>query len=213
MFPHLLRALLLFGGLALADFSTISAQIIEFENGGLKYQSLTKNGITIMCARLQTHLQEYAMLQVAISNGSDAYANIKPEDFSFARADGRVVNASTASEVVNEVLERGNHSDLVKLITTYENAIYGIPNMKVQNGYEKRREAALAEGTSGRFKAAAAASAIALIPVRVPPTQSSDGAVFFPIDQKSFATGHVIVHTSVATWEFSPASTQGPITP
>ena len=48
----------------------VRAQIIEFESGGLKYKTLTHNGVTIMFASLPTHVREYAILQVAISNGS-----------------------------------------------------------------------------------------------------------------------------------------------
>jgi hypothetical protein len=181
-----------------------SAQIIEFENDGLKYQSLTRKGVTVMCARLPAQLKEYALIQIAISNGSDMYATFKPEDFTYSRSDGRVTTAASANDVVNAILEHGNHSDLVKLVATYETAIYGIPNMKLANGYQKRREAALAEGTSARFKAAAAASAIALIQSRVPSGQSIDGAVFFPMEGKVFAPGRLIVHAGGEVWEFNP---------
>ncbi len=182
---------------------TASAQVIEFENQGLKYQSLTRKGVTVMCARLPAQLKEFALVQIAISNGSDMYATLKPEDFTYARTDGRTVTASPARDVVNMILEHGNHGDLVKLVSTYETAIYGIPNMKLENGYQKRREAALGEGTSEKFKAAAAASAIAFIESRVPPGQSTDGAVFFPLDGKNFPPGRILVHAIGEVWEFN----------
>jgi hypothetical protein len=197
------RAAVLVTAIFLLGWRPVAAQVLEFENNGLKYQSLTRKGVTIMCARLPAQLKEYSLVQVAISNGSDAYASLKPEDFSYTRTDGRSVNGVSADHVVGEILEHGNHGDLVKLITTYENAIYGIPNMKLDNGYEKRRQAALAEGTSARFKAAAAASAIALIPVRVPPGKTSDGAVFFPLGGHSFPQGRVTVRSFGQVWEFN----------
>jgi hypothetical protein len=205
MISHSLRVALLLAAAALSA----RAQVIEFENNGLKYQSLTRQGLTIMCARLPVRLEEYLLVQVAISNGSDAYATIQPEDFIYTRTDGRVVAAASAQSVVADILERGNHSDLVKLVTTYENAIYAIPNLKLDNGYEKRRQAALAEGTSARFKAAAAASAIALIKTRVPPGLATDGAVFFPmgghfpLGGHNFPPGRVTVHNYGQTWEFN----------
>ena len=56
------------------------AQVIEFESGGLKYQTLTKNGVTVMFAHLPTHVHEYAILQIAISNGAQAPCTIRPEE-------------------------------------------------------------------------------------------------------------------------------------
>lgn len=182
---------------------TASSQVIDFESGGLKYQSLTRNGITIMCARLPAHLKEYALIQVAITNGTDGYTSIKPEDFTFARSDSAPIAASPASDVVTMMMEHGTHSDLVKLVLTYEHAIYGIPNMKLANGYERRRQAAMAEGVNERFKAAAAASAVALVQTRVGPTQSADGAVFFPASGRGPMLGRVIVHLGGEVWEFN----------
>lgn len=156
-----------------------------------------------MCARLPGQLKQYAMVQVAISNGSDAYAMVKPEDFVYQLSGGSQLTAVQAREVVTAILDHGGHSDLVKLVTTYENAIYRIPNLKVRNSYEQRRQSALAEGTSGRFKAAAAAAAIALVPSRIPPGQSTDGAVFFPVSGKNFPQGRIVVHAGGDTFEFN----------
>jgi len=57
------------------------AQVIEFEQNGLKYQTLTKSGVTIMFAMMPQHLHDYAIIQVAVSNGSKAPYIIRPEDF------------------------------------------------------------------------------------------------------------------------------------
>src|SRR5207244_6048512 len=58
-----------------------AAQVIEFESHGLKYQTLTRSGITVMFAPLPIHVREYIILQVAVSNGSAGPYVIKPEDF------------------------------------------------------------------------------------------------------------------------------------
>ena len=179
-------------------------QAIEFENGGLKYQTLTRKGVTVMFTRMQSHVRDYAMWQVAISNGSDIYWSIKPEDFAFQRSDGRMLRAVPARDVVEQMLARGSHGDMVKLVTSYEAALYGIPHMKISNGYEQRRQNAMAEGVSARFKAAAAASAIVLVPARVGPGQSTDGAIFVPGDNRQFSNGRLVVHSNGQVFEFNP---------
>lgn len=199
-----LRVTSMVAGLLLSAYAGASAQVIEFESGGLKYQSLTRKGVTIMCARMPSQLKEYALVQVAISNGSDMYATLSPEDFSYTRTNGRVVSAASADDVVDTIMRNGNHNDLVKLVAAYENAIYNIPNMRLENGYQKRREAALAFGTSVKFKAAAAASAIAFVNSRVPPGQSTDGAIFFQMDGNKFPSGRIVVHSGSDIWEFNP---------
>jgi hypothetical protein len=202
MISQLLRTALLLNGVFWSG-CIAEAQVIEFENNGLHYQSLTRSGVTVMCARLPSELKDWGLIQIAISNGSDAYVTFSPEDFEFDRTDGRATPAGSADAVVGDVLERGNHSDLVKLIKTYEDAIYNIPNMKLDNSYEKRREAALGFGTSARFEAAAAASAIALVQTRVPPGESLDGAVFFRFGSKAFPPGHLVVHNGGETFVFN----------
>src|SRR5437867_11287034 len=99
------RALLLFAGTA------AWAQVIEFESGGLKYQTLTRNGVTVMFAHLPTHLHDYAILQVAISNGAQAPCTIRPEDFTFLRADSSAIHAAPARRVVGALIEKGNRGD------------------------------------------------------------------------------------------------------
>jgi len=93
------RAALLLTCVAVA-ISPVLSQIIEFENNGLKYQSLTRKSVTIMCARLPVQLKEYELIQIALANGSDMYVTLKPEDFTFLRSDGHVIAAASADAVV-----------------------------------------------------------------------------------------------------------------
>src|SRR6266480_2287845 len=67
-----------------------AAQVIEFESGGLHYQTLTRRGVTVMFAHLPAHVHDFFIVQVAVSNGSQGPYTIRPEDFRFVRADGAV---------------------------------------------------------------------------------------------------------------------------
>lgn len=178
------------------------AQVIEFETNGLKYQTLTRSGLTIMFAHLPNHVHGYSIIQTAISNGSTAPYNIRPEDFSYVRQDGGVLHATPARSVVELLLEKGSGSDVVKLITTYEAGVYGNPHFRSTNGYESRRQAALAFSAT-RVRAAAAASAIVLVQIKLAATESTDGAVFFQAD-KLLAGGKVVVRTNTDVFEFNP---------
>ena len=181
------------------------AQVIPFESNGLRYQALTRSGVTVMYASMNFHLRGYTIIQAAISNGStNAYA-IKPEDFVFVRADGTELRASPARSVINVLVEKGGGNDVIKLVTAYEAAVYGNLNLRSTNGYEQRRQAALA-GTGGRLRAAATASALALVQNRLPPGQSTDGAVFFPNDGKPLGPGRMVVRTTSDVFEFLPVS-------
>src|SRR3954471_12816925 len=122
------------------------AQVIEFESNGLKYLTLTRSGVTVMYAVIPRSLHEYAAIQVAVSNGSGGPYIIKPEDFTFVRTDGVVLRASPARTVVNMLSEKGSATDVVRLMTSYESAVYGNTKFKSTNGYESRRQAALAMG-------------------------------------------------------------------
>jgi hypothetical protein len=179
------------------------AQVIEYETQGVKHQSLTRAGVTIMFATTRAHIHDFAMLQVSISNGAQIYANIHPEDFSFQRADGHIMPAEHAEEVVKQMLDRASVADVQKLVVAYEANLYGIPSMRSQNGYEQRRRNAFAEGVAAKFKAAAAASALALVKTRLAPGQSTDGAVFFHMDPKFLLGGKLIVHTQNEDFEFN----------
>ena len=85
--------------------------------------------------------------------------------------------------------EKGGRGDVIKLVSAYETALYGIPHMRVANSYESRRQAAMAEVASTKLKAAAAASAIALVQTKLLPGESTDGAVFFDAEGKAFGPG------------------------
>jgi hypothetical protein len=177
------------------------AQVIEFESNGLKYQTLTKSGVTVMFAQLPMHLHEYAIIQAAVSNGAESPYVIRPEDFSYVRNDGSVVKAAPARVVIAMLFQKGSGSDVIKLVTTYEASIYGNQHMRSTNGYEQRRQAALAmSGT--RLKAAATASALALVQTKLGPGESTDGAVFFPTDGKLLGPGHLVVRTNTDVFEF-----------
>jgi hypothetical protein len=91
---------------------------------------------------------------------------------------------------------------VIKLVTTYESAYYGISRMRSTNGYEQRRQAALAE-TSTKLKAAATASALALVTTKLAPGESTDGAVFFPTDGKALGPGHLEVRTNTDVFAFN----------
>lgn len=180
----------------------LQAQIIDFESNGLHYKTLTKGGVTVMFAYLPSHLKEYSIVQVSISNGSPVSWMVKPEDFSYHQQDGTVSQASTALAVVNSLLAKASRHDVIKLVTTYEAGIYGNINMQTTNGYETRRQSALADGVSTRIKAGAAASAIALIPTKLLSGQSTDGAVFFPNIGKPFGPGTVVARIAAENFEF-----------
>jgi hypothetical protein len=178
-----------------------TAQVIEFENNGLKYQTLTKSGVTIMFAPLAPHVQGYTILQTSVSNGSAGPYNIKPENFVFVRTDGDTIPAAPAGSVISMLIQKGSRSDVIKLVGTYETAFYGISRMRSTNGYEQRRQAALAE-TGTKLKAAATASALALVLTKLAPGESTDGAVFFPTDGKPLGPGHLEVRTNTDVFEF-----------
>ena len=181
---------------------SIPGQVIEFESNGLKYQSLSKRGITLMVAQLPGHVREFTILQVAVSNGSAGPYIIRPEDFTYRKNDGSELRAWPANDVVELLREKGGRSVVMKLVSAYENALYGIPHMKVANAYESRRQAALAAVASTKLKAAAAASAIAFVSTKLLPGQSTDGAVFFGAEGHAFGPGHLVVRTNTDVFEF-----------
>jgi hypothetical protein len=194
----------LLGGLAiaLALLLPASAQVIEFESNGLKYQTLTRSGVTVMWATLPTHLREFTIIQVAVSNGSGGPYVIRPEDFTFVRTDGVVLRATPANRVVQMFFRSGTSNDVIKLVTAYEASVYGMPNFKSTNGYEQRRQGALAAMQSTKLKAAATASALALVQTRLGVGESTDGAVFFVTDAKSLGPGHLVVRTNTDLFNF-----------
>ena len=180
----------------------LPAQIIEFESNNLHYKTLTKAGVTVMFAYLPAHVKEYSIVQVSIANGSPISWTVKPEDFTYRKQDGEEVQAQPALSVVRSLLSKASRHDVTKLVLTYENSLYGNIIMHSTNGYEARRESALADGVSARIKAAAAASAIALVSTKLLAGQSTDGAVFFISNGKPFGPGTLIVHTGGEFFEF-----------
>jgi hypothetical protein len=184
-------------------FAAVRGQIIEFESGGLKYKTLTKSGVTVMYAALPTHIRDYAILQVAISNGSPISWSIRPEDFRFERSDGQTIQALPARTVVDTLMAKASRGDVIKLISVYEGGLYGQTQMHLTNGYETRRQDALAEMGSAKLKAAAAASAIALVMTKLLPGQSTDGAIFYVNQGKPLGAGHLIVNVAAETFDFA----------
>jgi hypothetical protein len=180
-----------------------SAQVIEFESKGVKYQTVTKSGVTVMYARLPSHLREYSVLQVAVSNGSAGPYVVRPEEIVFIRPDGSELHATPARTVVSMLIHKGGRNDVIRLVSAYETAIYGISNMRLTNGYEARRRAALAE-TAVKLKAAAAASAIALVQTKLAPGDSTDGAVFLATASKPLGPGRLVLRTNTDVFEFNP---------
>lgn len=191
-----------FGALGALFCAFVFGQVIEFESGGMHYQTLTRRGVTVMFAQMPTHVREFSILQVAVSNGSQAPYTIRPEDFKYVHADGSAIPAAPARSVVNALLEKGSRSDVIHLVSAYEAALYGVQRMLSTNGYEQRRQAALAEVQSIKVKAAAAASAIALVQIKLTPGQSTDGAVFFPNEGKLLTGGRLVINTNTDTFQF-----------
>lgn len=177
-------------------------QIIDFESGGLKYKAMTRGGVTVMFSVLPLHIHDYAVLQVAVSNGAPVSWMVKPEDCSFETADGRMIQAESALAVVTKFVKKATRGDVIKLVTAYEASLFNNTQMRSTNGYEVRRQNAFAEVSSTKLKAAAAASAIALAPTKLTPGQSTDGAVFYPNQGKPLGAGRVIINTAGETFVF-----------
>ena len=192
-------ALVLLAGLL---YHVATAQVIEFESHGLKYQTLTRSGVTVMFAPLPSHVREYTILQVAVSNGSAGPYVIKPEDFYYLRNGGEQLQAAPAVTVIENLIEKGSRSDVTKLVNTYESALYGIPHMKSTNGYEQRRQAAIA-GITTKLRAAATASAVALVLTKLAPGATTDGAIFLPTVGKLLGPGRLQVRTNTDTFDFN----------
>ena len=187
---------------SLAFTVAVQAQIIEFESGGLKFKTMTRNGITVMFAHLPLRVLDYAILQVAVSNGASISWTVKPEEFRFERADGRVIPGLPARTVVGSLIDRAGRSEVIKLVAAYEASLYNNAQIHSTNGYEVRRQNAFAEIGSSKLKAAAAASAIAMVTTKLAPGQSTDGAVFYPNQGKPLGAGKLIVNTAGEMFEF-----------
>jgi hypothetical protein len=190
--------------LTLLAATALSAQVIEYEANGLKYQTLSRKGLTIIVTHMPNHVAGFGLVQVSISNGSDFYWTVQPEDFAYVKQD-TPLSAISAGQVVDVLLDKGSHADVVKLVTSYENSLYGIPHMKSNNGYEQRRQSAMSLGINAKLKAAATASAIAFAQTRLAPGQSTDGSIFIPLthEVKSLTGGHLVFKAQGETFEFN----------
>jgi hypothetical protein len=177
---------------------------IEFQSKGLEYETLTREGVTVMFAVLPPHIKDFNIIQIAVTNGSPVSWTVKPEDFAFIRQDGTVLQSVSADYVVESLLEKASRNDVIKLQNLYENTIYALQNFRSTNGYEQRREAAQAMFVNRGIKAAAAASAITFVPTKLRAGDSTDGAVFFTnrSKEKGLGAGRLVVRTCGQTFLF-----------
>ena len=155
-----------------------------------------------MFSHVPVTVRDYSVIQVAVSNGSKQSWIMRPEDFEFRAKDGANYRATPARQVVERFSERGGREDAIKLVSTYEMGLYGFNRMKATNGYEARRQALMAEMTSTKIKAAAAASAIVCVSVRLKPGESTDGAVFYATNGRALGPGTVQVAAAGTVFEF-----------
>jgi hypothetical protein len=189
-------------GAAMLAWTPVGAQVITYESNGLKYQALSRGGVTIMIAPLHAKVHDWIVYQVAITNGSPVAWEVKPEDFHFQREDGSIVPALGAHDVVDTLMRKGSRSDAAKLVIAYEDALYGNLRLHSTNGYESRRQDALVATGSNKLKAAATASAIVLASARLGPGQSTDGAVFYAAGGKPLGAGKFIVTEAAEEFVF-----------
>jgi hypothetical protein len=170
---------------------------IQFQSHGLDYEAITKNGVTVMFAPLPQRISNFNVVQVTVTNGSLVSWTVKPSDFSFIRQDGTILLPASADYVVETLLEKANRNDVIKLQLLYENSIYALSNFRSTNGYEQRREAAMAQFVNKGFKAAAEASAITFVPTKLKPGDSTDGAIFLEnrTKEKTLGAGRFIART------------------
>lgn len=196
---------------ALLSAYPAGAQVISFDQNGLKYQAETRGGMTIMIAPLPTKIHDWTIYQVAITNGSPVAWVVKPEDFHFQREDGSTVPALSAGDVVQTMMKKASRNDTTRLVVAYEAAIFNNLQVHSTNGYESRRQDALAASGSNKLKAAAAASAIVLAPAKLAPGQSTDGAVFYASGGKPLGAGKFVVNEAAEDFVF-PAEAELPKT-
>lgn len=185
-------------------------QALSFESGGLTYQTLTQDGLTVMFAPLPRRIREYFVLQIAVLNGSDTVRTVQPEDFRYVGADGFLAQAAAAGNVVQDFMRRGGRNDLMRLVNIYEMGLYGLTRFQSTSGYEVRRQHAVAEQSGLRLKAAATASAIVLVPTKLKPGESTDGAVFFTLNNRLFGPGRLVATAGSAYFEFEVGGLKHP---
>ena len=120
-----------------------------------------------MFSVLPTRIRDYAVLQMAVSNGSSVSWTVEPEDCTFEKSEGQKIQALPAKTVVNTLFEKAGRGDVIKLIAAYEASLFNNAQIHSTNGYEARRQNAFADIGSSKLKAAAAASAIALVTTKL----------------------------------------------
>jgi hypothetical protein len=182
---------------------TAAAQVIDFESNGLHYQAMTRGGVTVTFAKLPSHIAQYNVMQVTVTNGSPIAWMVKPEDFVFDRQDGSTIRATPADIVIDSLLSHATKGDVVKLQLLYESSIYAMPpNYRSTAGYEHRREQAMTVMVNAKIKAAVAASAVTFVSTKLKPGDSTDGAIFFQNREKLLGPGRLIVNTAGEVYQF-----------
>lgn len=189
-------------------FLPAGGQTLEFESGGLKYQAVTKSGLTVMIAPLHERILGYSIIHVAVSNGSVEPQVVLPEKFQFQGA-AKPIQAISARAVVTDVLNRASRGDVGRLVGIYEAALFGNSNLELRYGYEARRKDAMAIGGT-KMRAAAAAAAIVLGSSQLEPGASIDGAVFIPSKNKPLGAGKLTLQAAGETFEFTLAAAPVP---
>ena len=184
----------------IAGFS-LSAQVIQFHSNGMDYQVLTRSGLTLMYAPMPLQTSRYSVIQVAISNGSKNTWEVDAADFRFEYQDGEVVQAVSEQQVVQDFFETASRSELLKLQTVYEKALYNNQHIRPNNGYERRRQSAMVIGSKG-LKAAAAVATIAYVSGEISPGDSTDGALFFPTFGRDLEQGRIVAMVDELSFEF-----------
>lgn len=198
---------LIFGVTMMAGLARGQAAI-PFESNGLQYKALTRGGMTIMVASLNTRIRDWEIFQIAITNGTPVAWSVKAEDFRFERETGPPIVALAAHEVVETLLKKASRTDTTKLVVAYEAGLSGNMHLHTTNGYETRRQDAIAFGST-RLSAAGAASAIVLAPTKLAAGQSTDGAIFYPDGGKPLGAGKLIANAAGEEFVFA-VEAEGP---
>lgn len=193
------------GAIAWTCAILLCGQTLDFESGGLKYQALTKGGVTVMVAPLPTRVLGYSIIQVAVSNGSAEPTVVQPDKFQFLHPPAATIKALSAKAVVNDVMKRAGHDDVGRLISVYESALYGNSQLQLKFGYEARRKDAMAFGNT-RKSAGAAAAAVVLGSRELLPGATVDGAVFLPTSNRPLGAGKLVFDTEDQHFEFTIAA-------
>src|SRR5690242_6044997 len=157
-----------------------------------------------MFASLPPHIKDFSIIQVTVTNGSPVSWTVKPADFSFERQDGTVLRSISADEVVASLLDKAGRSDVIKLQLLYEDSIYALSNFRSTNGYEQRREAAMAMFVNRNFKTGWGGFANHFSPNQPKAGRQHRGRVFFPAapKEKSLGPGRVVARTCGQVFAF-----------